>query len=84
MTGNVDDKLRKQKRKVENSVKLNKKMNYIRSHIINNLLTSFVRSVRESICFRIFRQYRPRSFNPSFDLYEKFRQIVSRTDFALR
>ena len=46
MTGNVNDKL--EKRKVEKSVKRTK------SHIMNNLLTSFARSARESICSRDF------------------------------
>ena len=46
MTGNANDKL--EKRKVEKSVKRTK------SHIMNNLLTSFARSARESICSRDF------------------------------
>ena len=50
------------------------------SHIINPLLTSFARSVRESIAFGFYRTVLPPS---SLGLYENLRQILSRTDLAL-
>ena len=46
------------------------------SHIINNLLTSLARSVRKSICLRVFCSDLTRS---SFGLYENFRQILFST-----
>ncbi len=50
------------------------------SHIINPLLTSFARSVRESIAFGFYRTELAPS---SLDLYEKPQAILSRTDLAL-
>ncbi len=51
------------------------------SHIINLLLTSFARSVRESIAFGFYRT----DLTPSsLGLYENLMQaILSRTDLAL-
>ena len=46
------------------------------SHMINNLLTSLARSVRKSICLRVFCSDLTRS---SFGLYENFRQILFST-----
>ena len=50
------------------------------NHIINPLLTSFVRSVRESIVFGFYRTDLAPS---SLGLYEKPQAILSRTDLAL-
>ena len=50
------------------------------SHIINPLLTSFARSVRESIAFGFYRTALAPS---SLDLYEKPQAILSRTDLPL-
>ena len=50
------------------------------SHIINPLLTSFARSVRESIAFSFYRTDLAPS---SLGLYEKPQAILSRTDLAL-
>jgi hypothetical protein len=50
------------------------------SHIINPLLTSFARSVRESIAFGFYRTDLAPS---SLGLYEKPQAILSRTDLAL-
>ena len=50
------------------------------SHIINSLLTSFARSVRESIAFGFYRTDLAPS---SLGLYEKPQAILSRTDLAL-
>ena len=44
--------------------------------MINNLLTSLARSVRKSICLRVFCSDLTRS---SFGLYENFRQILFST-----
>ncbi len=49
------------------------------SHIINPLLTSFARSVRESIAFRFYCTDLAPS---SLGLYEKHQAILSRTDRA--
>ena len=49
------------------------------SHIINPLLTSFARSVRESIAFGFYRTDLAPS---SLGLYEKPQAILSRTDLA--
>ena len=49
------------------------------SHIINPLLTSFARSVRESIAFGFYRTDLAPS---SLGLYEKPQAILSRTDRA--
>ena len=50
------------------------------SHIINPLLTSFARSVRESIAFGFYCTDLAPS---SLGLYEKPQAILSRTDLAL-
>ncbi len=50
------------------------------SHIINPLLTSFARSVRESIAFGFYRTDLAPS---SLGLYDKPQAILSRTDLAL-
>ena len=50
------------------------------SHIINSLLTSFARSVGESIAFGFYRTDLAPS---SLGLYEKPQAIFSRTDLAL-
>ena len=50
------------------------------SHIINPLLTSFARSVRESIAFGFYRTDLAPS---SLGLYEKPQAILPRTDLAL-
>ena len=50
------------------------------SHIINPLLTSSARSVRESIAFSFYRTDLAPS---SLGLYEKPQAILSRTDLAL-
>ncbi len=50
------------------------------SHIINPLLTSFARSVRESIAFGFYRTDLAPS---SLGLYEKPQAILSGTDLAL-
>ena len=50
------------------------------SHIINPLLTSFARSVRESIAFGFYRTDLAPS---SLGLYEKPQAILSRIDLAL-
>ena len=50
------------------------------SHIINPLLTSFARSVRESIALGFYRTDLAPS---SLGLYEKPQAILSRTDLAL-
>jgi hypothetical protein len=49
------------------------------SHIINPLLTSFARSVRESIAFVFYRT----DLAPSLGLYEKPQAKLSRTDLAV-
>ena len=50
------------------------------NHIINPLLTSFARSVGESIAFGFYRTDLAPS---SLGLYEKPQTILSRTDLAL-
>ena len=50
------------------------------SHIINPLLTSFARSVRESIAFGFYRTDLATS---SLGLYDKPQAILSRTDLVL-
>ena len=50
------------------------------SHIINPLLTSFARSVRESIAFSFYRTALAPS---SLDLFEKPLAMLSRTDIPL-
>ena len=52
------------------------------SHIINPLLTSFARSIRESIALVWFSLHRPRSF-VARSVYEKPQAILSRTDLAV-
>ena len=51
------------------------------SHIINPLLTSFARSVRESNAFGFYRTYRPRSFVARS--VRKPQAILCRADLAL-
>ena len=57
-----------------------KKIAIQQSHIINPLLTSFARSVRESIAFGFYSTDLAPS---SLGLYEKPQAILSRTDLAL-
>ncbi len=59
---------------------LSYKIRTIKPYIINPLLTSFARSVRESIAFG---SYRTDLAPSSLGLYEKPQAILSRTDLAL-
>ena len=60
--------------------KKSEKLRFNKDMIINPLLTSFARSVRESIAFGFYRTDLAPS---SLSLYDKPQEILSRTDLAL-